>query len=241
MRIIRVRDYADLSRRAADILAEAVLSNPGCVLGLATGETPLGVYGNLAEKFEKGDVDFSRVRTVNLDEYRGVSAKSDQSYRYYMDTNFFGRINIKPENTHVPDGLAEDPLSECAAYDALIDGFGGIDVQLLGIGNNGHIGFNEPGGVFVRDTHVVDLSESTIAANSRFFSRAEDVPIQAYTMGIGPIMRARRILMIVSGTHKADIVKRAFYGDIAPDVPASILQLHCDVTLVGDEAALSSV
>jgi glucosamine-6-phosphate deaminase len=209
------------------------------VLGLATGGTPIGVYQCLIEWHLKGFVDFSEATAFNLDEYRGVPPQSDQSYRHYMSANLFSKIDIKPENAHIPDGLAEDPARECGRYEKLIRDCGGVDVQLLGIGNNGHIGFNEPDGAFAGETHLVDLSQSTIDANSRFFAKREDVPVQAYTMGVGTIMRARKIVLIASGGGKAEIVRRAFFGAITPEAPASILQLHDDFTLVGDAAALS--
>jgi len=214
---------------------------PDCALGLATGDSPLGLYGRLAESCVNGEIDFSQTKAFNLDEYRGLAPDAEQGYRFFMWQNLFSKINIKKENLRIPDGLADDSAAECARYEAAIKNCGGIDLQLLGIGHNGHIGFNEPGDSFVVDTHLVDLTDSTIDANSRFFERREDVPVQAYTMGIGSIMRARKVLMIVSGEKKAEIVKRAFYGGVSPDVPASVLQLHGDFTLVGDEAALSLI
>ena len=230
-----------MSRKAADILAASLIMKPGCVFGLATGDSPLGTYGLLADWYGGGDLDFSRASAFNLDEYRGLGPDSDQSYRYFMERNLFSKINIKQENRFIPDGLAADPRAECARYEAAIEGCGGIDIQLLGIGLNGHIGFNEPAGEFCKDTHLTDLTESTIEANSRFFERREDVPIQAYTMGICTIMRARKILLIVSGERKAEIVERAFFGAVAPEVPASILQFHNDVTIIGDDGAFSLI
>ena len=241
MRIIRTADYGEMSRKAAGIIAAAVTLDPDCVLGLATGDTPLGVYGWLAGWHAEGLLSFSRTRAFNLDEYRGLAPGADQSYRHYMDRNFFSKIDIGAENIHIPDGLAEDPAAECGRYDKAIAGCGGIGLQLLGIGNNGHIGFNEPGENFIKETHLVDLSESTIGANSRFFADAGDVPVQAYTMGVGAIMGAKKVLLIASGVHKAEIVRRAFFGEITPRVPASLLQLHGDFTLVGDAAALSLI
>jgi len=241
MRVIRAADYDEMSRKAADIIAATIILKPDCVLGLATGSTPLGVYKCLADWHKNDGLDFSLTTTVNLDEYRGLAPDARQSYRFFMQENLFSKININLDNTHVPDGLADDPARECKRYDDLIDRCGGIDLQLLGIGNNGHIGFNEPGDYFVKTTHLVDLSQSTIDANSRFFDSAGDVPVQAYTMGILSIMKAGRILLIVSGENKADIVRRALFGDITPEVPASVLQLHNDVTVVGDAAALSLI
>ncbi|MCL2461940.1 MAG: glucosamine-6-phosphate deaminase [Defluviitaleaceae bacterium] len=230
-----------MSRKAANLLSAQVILKGDSVLGLATGSSPVGVYGQLAEWYRKGDIDFSETKTVNLDEYRGLGPDNPQSYRYFMDENFFRHINIRPENTYVPDGLATDAEAECARYEALIARLGGIDMQLLGLGRNGHIGFNEPGAAFEAVTHCETLTQSTIDANKRFFGREEDVPRQAYTMGIRTIMQARRIVVIVSGEGKADIVARAFFGPITPEVPATVLQLHNDVTLVGDEAALAGI
>lgn len=239
MNIIRAKDYEDMSRKAANILAARIILKPDCVLGLATGSTPLGVYARLIDKYNRGDLDFSRVSTVNLDEYRGLPEDNAQSYHYFMRHNLFRHINIRPDHTFVPDGMEPDGALACQAHEDTIRKLGGIDLQLLGLGNNGHIGFNEPGPVFEKETHPVDLAESTIRANARFFERIEQVPTQAYTMGIGTIMRARQILLIVSGSGKADIVARAFWGPVTPQVPASILQMHPDVTLVADEEALA--
>lgn len=241
MQIYRAKDYEDMSRKAANIIASQVVLKPDCVLGLATGSTPIGAYKNLVEKYEQGDLDFSQVTTVNLDEYKGLPRENDQSYYYFMHDNLFDHVNVKPENTHLPDGTKEDSDEECARYEELIRTLGGQDLQLLGLGHNGHIGFNEPDAIFEKATHCVDLQESTIEANKRFFASADDVPKQAYTMGIGTIMQAKKILIIVSGEDKADIVRDAFFGSVTPRVPASILQMHSDVTLVADEAALSKI
>ena len=238
MRIYQAEDYQALSRRAANIISAQVIYKPDCVLGLATGGTPVGIYKQLVEWYKKGDLSFAETRSVNLDEYLGLSPHHEQSYCYYMQNNLFSHIDIKQENTHVPNGLAKDPQAECAAYDKLIQDMGGIDLQLLGMGHNGHIAFNEPGDDFGLETHVVTLSESTIEANKRFFESRDEVPRQALSMGIKNIMHARRILMVVSGEEKADIVCKAFTGPVTREVPASILQLHPDVTLVGDKAAL---
>ena len=238
MRIYQAETYEAMSRRAANIISAQVIYKPDCVLGLATGGTPVGAYKQLSEWFRKGDLSFSETRSVNLDEYLGLSPHHEQSYRYFMQTNLFDHIDIKPENTHVLDGLAKDPQAECAAYNKLIRDLGGIDLQLLGMGHNGHIAFNEPGDDFGLETHLVNLTESTVKANARFFGSLDEVPRQALSMGIKNIMQARRILMIVSGEEKADIVHKAFCGRVTKEVPASILQLHPDVTLVGDRAAL---
>ena len=241
MQIYRAKDYEDMSKKAANIIASQVVLKPDCVLGLATGSTPIGAYKNLVEKYEQGDLDFSQVTTVNLDEYKGLPRENDQSYYYFMHDNLFDHVNVKPENTHLPDGTKEDANEECARYEELIRSLGGQDLQLLGLGHNGHIGFNEPDTVFEKTTHCVDLQESTIEANKRFFASADDVPKQAYTMGIGTIMQAKKILVVVSGEDKADTVAKAFFGPVTPEVPASILQLHPDVILVADEAALSAL
>ncbi|MDL2294954.1 glucosamine-6-phosphate deaminase [Ruminococcaceae bacterium OttesenSCG-928-D13] len=240
MRIIRTKDYQDMSHKAADVMSAQVILKPNSVLGLATGSTPLGMYKKLIEWNREGGLDFSGVTTINLDEYDGLPADNDQSYRYFMRQNLFDHINIKPENNHLPDGLAADPKAECARYDALI-AEKGIDMQLLGLGHNGHIGFNEPGDSFVAGTHRVALTESTIQANKRFFASADEVPRHAYTMGIQAIMQAKRILVVVSGQEKAQIVRDALCGPITPAVPASILQLHPNVVLVGDTEALSLI
>ena len=211
------------------------------VLGLATGSTPVGAYKQLVEWYNKGDLDFANVTSVNLDEYKGLSPENDQSYRYFMNTNLFNHVNINKERTFVPNGLEPDSEKACAAYNEIIRSVGGIDLQLLGLGNNGHIGFNEPGAAFEKETHCVDLTESTIQANKRFFEKVEDVPTQAYTMGIKNIMQARKVLLIVSGEGKAEILDKVLYGPVTPQVPASILQLHNDLTVVADEAAMSVI
>ena len=241
MRIYKAKDYEDMSRKAANIISAQVILKPDCVLGLATGSTPIGLYKQLVEWFEKGDLDFSEVQTVNLDEYKGLNRENDQSYYYFMHDNLFDHINIPEENTHLPNGMEMDSEKECARYTKLIQSMGGVDLQLLGIGHNGHIGFNEPSESFDKDVHCVNLTQSTIEANKRFFASADDVPKQAYTMGIKTIMQAKKILIVANGEGKADIVRDAFFGSITPQVPASVLQLHNDVTLVADEAALSKV
>lgn len=241
MQIIKATDYDKMSRMAANIIAAQVLMKPDCVLGLATGSTPIGTYKELVAKYEAGELDFGDVTSVNLDEYKGLSPENDQSYRYFMNHNLFHYVNINPERTFVPNGLEADPDKACEAYNEIIRSVGGIDLQLLGLGHNGHIGFNEPADVFEKDTHCVDLTQSTIDANARFFASIEEVPKQAYTMGIRTIMQAKKIVVVVSGEDKAKIVKEAFFGQVTPQVPASILQLHPDVVLVGDEAALSLI
>ena len=239
MKIYRAEDYNSMSRRAANILSAQVILKPDSVLGLATGSTPVGMYRQLVNWYEKGDIDFSQVHTVNLDEYLGLAPDHDQSYRYFMQQNLFDHSNVRPENTNVPNGLASDPEAECRRYNEVIAGLGGIDLQVLGMGHNGHIGFNEPEEAFELETHVVDLTENTIQANARFFASKDEVPRRAITMGIKSIMQARHILVVVSGEDKAEIVRRAFAGPVTPLVPASILQMHPHLSLVGDEAALS--
>lgn len=241
MKIYKAKDYKDMSRKAANIISAQVIMKPNCVLGMATGSTPIGTYDQLVEWYSKGDLDFSEVTTVNLDEYKGLPRTNDQSYYYFMHQHLFDRVNIDPERTNVPNGMEPDAEKECGRYEELIRSLGGVDLQLLGLGHNGHIGFNEPGEAFEKETHCVDLTESTIEANKRFFASADDVPKQAYTMGIKTIMQAKKILIVVNGENKADIVERAFFGPVTPEVPASILQLHNDVTLVGDEAALAKI
>lgn len=241
MKIIKAKDYNHMSRMAANIISAQVILKPDCVLGLATGSTPIGAYEQLIRRYEEGDIDFSAVTSINLDEYRGLSGDNDQSYRYFMNKHLFSHINIRPERTFVPDGLEPDSDKACADYNKIIAGAGGIDLQLLGLGHNGHIGFNEPDTVFEKETHCVDLAQSTIDANSRFFASMDEVPKQAYTMGIKTIMQAKKVLVAVSGKDKAEIVRKAFFGPVTPQVPASVLQLHNDVILVGDEEALSAI
>ena len=241
MVIQKAKDYQDMSRKAANIISAQIIMKPNCVLGLATGSSPVGTYKQLIEWYKKGDLDFSQVTSVNLDEYKGLSPENDQSYRYFMNTNLFDHVNIDKTRTFVPDGLEADSEKACNDYNAVIRKQGGVDLQLLGLGHNGHSGFNEPGAAFEKETHCVDLTESTIEANKRFFESEDDVPRQAYTMGIKNIMQAKKILVVVSGEDKAAILKEVLYGPITPEVPASILQLHNDVTIVADAAALSKI
>ncbi|MDY6073476.1 MAG: glucosamine-6-phosphate deaminase [Eubacteriales bacterium] len=239
MRIIKTKDYNDLSLKAAEIISGQVMLKNNSVLGLATGSTPIGTYKELIKKYEKGLIDFSEIITVNLDEYRGLAPDNDQSYRYFMNKNLFDHINIDKSNTYVPNGLEANAEKACMEYDALIAGVGGIDLQLLGLGVNGHIGFNEPADSFPLNTNCVKLTQSTIDANKRFFEKEEDVPKEAYTVGIGAIMQANTVLLLASGKSKAPIVKEAFFGEIKPQVPASILQMHKNFILIADEDALS--
>lgn len=228
-----------MSRKAASIISAQIILKPDSVLGLATGSTPLGLYRQLAEWYDRGDLDFSQVTTVNLDEYKGLSKENPQSYYYFMHENLFQKINIDKNRTFLPDGMETDSDKACEKYNEVLASVGRVDIQLLGLGHNGHIGFNEPDSIFKKETHCVTLTDQTIQANRRFFESEEDVPRQAYTMGIKTIMSARHILVVVSGADKADIVKKAFFGPITPQVPASVLQLHPNVTLVADEAALA--
>jgi glucosamine-6-phosphate deaminase len=234
MNFITVKDYETLSRKAAAIIAAEIIAKPDCVLGLATGSSPVGAYKNLIKAYESGDLDFSKVTSINLDEYVGLDGTSDQSYRYFMNDNLFDHVNIDKANTFVPNGKAQDTKAECEAYDALIMEKG-IDIQLLGIGVDGHIGFNEPDEFFTKETHVVTLDPSTIEANARFFESIDDVPKTAVTMGMGGIMSAKKVLLVANGAAKKAIVEKAFFGPIDPKVPASILQLHPNVTVIFSE------
>lgn len=239
--IFKTKNYQEMSRKAANIISAQIILKPDCVLGLATGSTPIGTYKQLVEWYKKADLDFSQVTTVNLDEYRGLSGDNEQSYRYFMNTNLFDHVNIDKSRTFVPDGMEQDPEKACRDYNNIIRSVGGIDLQLLGIGGNGHIGFNEPADAFEVETHCVNLTESTILANARFFESMDDVPKQAYTMGIKNIMSAKKILLVATGENKAEALYNSLFGKITPSVPASILQLHGDVTVVADEDALSMI
>ena len=240
MKIIRAKDYQDMSRKAANIISAQVIMKPDCVLGLATGGTPVGTYAQLVDWYNKGDLDFSEVTTVNLDEYRGLPKEHPQSYWYFMNENLFSKVNIDLAKTNLPDGTNLDTAAECARYNGIIHKLGGIDLQLLGIGHDGHIGFNEPGEAFELETHCVDLTSATIEANKRFFDGNEDlVPKQAYTMGIKTIMQARKVLVVANGLAKAKAVKAVVSGPVTPECPGSILQMHPDCILVADEEALS--
>ena len=232
MKFITVDSYEKLSRQAANIISAQVIIKPESVLGLATGSSPIGTYKQLIEWYKKGDIDFSDTVSVNLDEYVGLDGNNPQSYRYFMNTNFFDHINIKKENTFVPNGISADTDKECKEYDERIKNLGGIDLQLLGIGLDGHIGFNEPDDFFVKNTHVVELHSSTIEANSRFFEDKSQVPKKAITMGMVSIMQAKKILLIANGANKREIIEKAFFGPVTPKIPASILQLHSDITVI---------
>lgn len=241
VKVLVCKDYETLSKRAAGILAAVVNGNTNPILGLATGSSPVGTYKELIKMNEEGTLDFSKVRTYNLDEYYPLEPTNDQSYHYFMNYNLFDHVNIDKNNVHVPDGNAADIEKAGTDYEAMLDEIGGVDIQLLGIGNNGHIGFNEPTDTFIGPTHVVELTESTIQANARFFEKIEDVPTKAISMGIGSIMKAKKILLVANGAGKADAIAKTLEGPITPFVPASILQLHQDVTIIIDEAAAANL
>lgn len=239
MRVIKVKDYDEMSRVAAGFISSMVILKPDCVLGLATGGTPEGTYKELIRAYNDGTLDFSDVKSVNLDEYHGLASDNDQSYHYYMVNKLFNHINIKKKNYYLPNGLAEDTAKECGRYNDVITSLGGVDLQLLGIGVNGHIGFNEPDEELNKDVHLAKLTDSTIEANSRFFKTYDDIPKHAFTMGVGTIMEARKIVLIASGKNKAKIMPAVINGPITTAVPASLLQLHPDVVIIADEDALS--
>ena len=237
MRIIVCENYEEVSKKAAQMILSQVTLKPNSVLGLATGSTPIGMYENLVKLNKNGDIDFSEVRTFNLDEYYKLPKESDQSYHYFMYKNLFDHININPENIHIPNGMTADVDAECERYDKLIKEAGGVDIQVLGIGNNAHIGFNEPTINFEKGTHLVELEESTIEANSRFFDNIEDVPKKAITLGVGSIFKSKKIMLIATGENKAEAIYNTVYGKVVPEVPASILQFHSDIVLILDKKA----
>ena len=241
MRIIKAKDFKDMSEKAASIIWAQLLLKKNAVLGLATGGTMVGVYEILAEKYKEGDLDFYPVKTVNLDEYVGLEGRHPQSYRYYMNSNLFEKVNIDKNNTFLPNGLAEDLKRECKDYDEIIKQIGPIDLQLLGLGRNGHIGFNEPDDHFEDNTHVTRLKESTISDNSRFFNEGEEVPKSAITMGMKPIMEAKAVLLAVSGAEKADALRDVLKGPVTPEVPGSILRTHENLIVVADIEALRNI
>ncbi len=241
IRIYYSETAADAGVKAAEVIASLVKEKPNCVLGLATGSSPIGMYDALANKCAAGEISFKQVKSANLDEYVGLDKDHDQSYAYFMRTNLFDKIDIDLANTNIPNGLAEDPAAECARYDAVIESLGGIDLQVLGIGNNGHIGFNEPDTFFPYGTSLVELTDSTIDANARFFASRDDVPTQALSMGIGQIMGARKVLLLAMGKGKAEILERSLFGKVTPEVPASILRFADDVVVFADKDALSVI
>lgn len=238
MKLIVEKDYEEMSKKAAGILVEEIKNNPSITLGLATGSTPVGMYKEIIKRYKKEELDFSNVKSVNLDEYVGLDGSSPSSYRYFMNENLFDHINIDKANTHVPDGKADDLEVSTKKYDKLIDDIGGVDIQILGIGTNGHIAFNEPAGELSVGTSVVDLTENTISDNARFFDTMDEVPKTAITMGIGSILKAKKIILLASGENKKEIIKRLLESDtVSTELPASFLLLHPDVTVIVDEAA----
>lgn len=241
MTIYVEKDYAAMSRAAAELLLQTVKQNPAAVLGLATGSTPIGMYQELVKAYQQGEVSFAQTVSYNLDEYYPIKHDNDQSYHYFMKENLFRHIDIQPENTHVPSGEDRDVEKSAAEYDNCLYELGGVDLQVLGIGNNGHIGFNEPAAVFAKGTGLVDLTTSTIEANSRFFASIDDVPKKAVSMGIATIMQAKQIMLLASGQGKAGIIAQTILGEITPQVPASALQLHRNVTFFLDEAAAAEL
>lgn len=241
IKILAAETAREVGVLAANTLADVVKSKPDAVLGLATGSSPIEMYNELAERNSRGEISFKNVKSVNLDEYVGLAPDHDQSYAYFMNKNLFDKIDIDKRNTNLPSGLAKDPVAECRRYDAVVESMGGIDIQVLGIGLNGHIGFNEPADAFTEGTGLVDLTDSTIEANSRFFEKKSDVPTQAFSMGVGQIMSAKKILLIATGAAKAEILEAALFGEVTPRVPASILQTANDVVVCADRAALSVI
>lgn len=237
MRVILCNDYEEMSATGAKLIADQVKSNPKSILGLATGSTPVGVYKKLVEMFENGEIDFKDVKTFNLDEYYPIAQNDPQSYYYFMQDNLFGKINVSAENINIPNGEASDPVEECKQYDEKLAASGGVDLQLLGIGINGHIGFNEPEENLHASTHCTDLTESTIQANSRFFESAELVPTKALTMGIGSILSAKKILIMANGKNKHEAVSALLDDKITTSVPATMLKVHKDVVLICDREA----
>ncbi len=241
IRIIAAIDSKEVGKVAADVVTEVLKSKKNAVLGLATGSSPVEMYKELIRRCDAGEISFKNVKTVNLDEYVGLSPEHDQSYAYFMSDNLFDHVDIDKKNTNLPSGLAPDPEAECRRYDAVVDSMGGVDLQVLGIGNNGHIGFNEPSDHFTYGTNCVELTASTIDANSRFFASRDLVPTRAITMGIGQIMKAKKILLIANGKGKAEILERSLFGEVTPAVPASILRFAQDVVVCADAEALSVI
>lgn len=241
IRILLGKDYGEASLRAAQVMRDVVANKADAVLGLATGSSPIGMYDALADMCKNGELSFAKCRSVNLDEYVGLAPTHDQSYAYFMAKNFFDKIDIDKANTNLPSGLAEDLAAECRRYDAVVSSMGGVDIQVLGIGNNGHIGFNEPADAYSKGTGVVSLTASTIDANARFFASRDEVPTKALSMGVGQIVAAKQILLLAMGEGKAEILERALFGEVTPRVPASILQFCPQVTVCADRAALSEV
>ncbi len=238
MNVIVCKNYEEVSAKAAELMADVMKEKHACVLGLATGSTPIGMYKELIKKNQAGEIDFSAVTTVNLDEYYPIAPDNDQSYRYFMNHQLFDHVNIDKSKTFVPNGMAADPDAACRAYEDIVASVGQVDIQVLGIGQNGHIGFNEPDDALYVPTHVTDLTESTIKANARFFASEADVPTKALTMGIGTILKAKKIIILANGASKKDAVAAMLTGKLSCHCPASMLNLHPDVTLICDEAAI---
>lgn len=241
MRILVCKNYEEMSKKAAQMILSQITLKPNSVLGLATGSTPIGMYKNLVDMYNHGIIDFSEVTTFNLDEYYQLPRTNNQSYYYFMHDNLFNHINVRPQNVNIPNGMTNDVEAECEKYDSDIKSSGGIDIQVLGIGHNAHIGFNEPTINFETGTHLVDLKESTIEANARFFDSIDNVPKKAVTMGTGSIFKAKKIMLLASGEGKADAIYNTVYGKVTPEVPSSILQFHNDIVLILDEAAASKL
>lgn len=237
MNIIICENYEEVSARAASMVADVIKKNSACNLGLATGSTPIGMYSILSEMYKNGEIDFSSVSSYNLDEYYPIKKDNDQSYDFFMHENLFSKINIKEENIHIPNGEAKDANKECEDYECTVEKSGGIDIQILGLGVNGHIGFNEPANELISKTHVTDLTESTIKANSRFFTSEDEVPKKAITMGVGTIMKAKSIVLMVSGKNKHEALSAILNGNISTNVPATLLNLHPNVTVICDKEA----
>ncbi len=238
MRIIVCDNYEEMSKTAAKMVASQLLLKPDSVIGLPTGSTPVGMYAELARMYKEGEADFSQAVTFKLDEYYPIDKENSQSYYYFMNENLYSKVNLKPENIHIPNGSATDVDAECANYDKLIDANGGIDLQVLGIGNNGHIGFNEPAGELNDRTHITGLTEETIIANARFFNSADEVPQNALTVGMATILMARKIILIVNGKNKSEPLKRLLTGRISTAVPATMLNLHRDTVIITDKETI---
>ncbi|MEJ9231610.1 glucosamine-6-phosphate deaminase [Peribacillus butanolivorans] len=241
MNIIKVQDYKEMSQSAANIVIRKVKENSKIKLGLATGGTPKGTYDALIEDHMQNNTSYENVTSFNLDEYIGLDSNDPNSYHYYMDQSLFAHININKEQTYLPNGTADNLDKECTRFDKMIETLGGIDLQILGIGQNGHIGFNEPGTSFSSGTHVVALEESTRQANARYFDSINEVPTHAITMGIATIMKSKEILLLISGEEKAETLKKLIHGEITEEFPASILKKHNNVTIIADQIALSGV
>ena len=237
MKIYKAKDYKDMSRKAANIISAQVIMKPNCVLGLATGSTPIGTYDQLVEWYNKGDLDFSEVTTVNLDEYKGLPRTNDQSYYYFMHQHLFDRVNIDPERTNVPNGMEPDAEKECGRYEELIRSLGGVDLQLLGLGHNGHIGFNEPLSSLNSRTRAKALTPETYEQNAPLFDKPEDMPMRAFTMGVGTIMDAKSVILLVTGAEKAQILKKAVEGPVTSMISATALQYHNKALVICDEEA----